>query len=92
MATYIMLGTYSAKGIRGASSARSDDAIKAIEQHGGKLKDVWALLGDIDLVVVVDMPSTEAAMKTSLALTRLLGVTFSTSPALTYKEFDKLLG
>lgn len=91
MATYIMLGTYSEKGISGASSARSDEAIKTIEQHGGKLKDVYALLGDVDLVVVVDMPGTEAAMQTSLALTRLLGVTFSTSPALTYQEFDKLL-
>jgi uncharacterized protein with GYD domain len=91
MATYIMLGKYSGKGIKGASAARSNKAIEVVEKHGGKLKDVYALLGDVDLVVIVDLPDTAAAVKTSLALTRLLGVTFSTSPALPYKEFDKLL-
>jgi uncharacterized protein with GYD domain len=92
MATYIMLGKYSAKGIKGASAARSDKAIAVVEKHGGKVKEVYALLGDVDLVMIADMPDTAAAMQASLALTRLLGVTFTTSPALAYKEFDKLLG
>jgi uncharacterized protein with GYD domain len=49
------------------------------------------LLGEIDVAVLVDLPDTERAMKMSVELSRLLGVTFSTVPALTVETFDKLM-
>jgi uncharacterized protein with GYD domain len=49
------------------------------------------MLGENDLILIVDLPDTERAMRTSVALTKLLGISFTTSPAVTVKDFDKLM-
>lgn len=91
MAIYFMFGKYSQKSIRGISSERTDKTIALIEKNGGKLVGGYALMGDKDLVLIVDMPSTEKVIQTSVALSKMLGIGFSTSPAVTIETFDKLL-
>ncbi|HWJ22594.1 MAG TPA: GYD domain-containing protein [Gemmatimonadaceae bacterium] len=91
MATYLMFGKYSLEAIGKISAQRSDQAIALIKQNGGELKAGYALLGDTDLALIVELPDTERAMKTSVGLSKLLGVSFSTVPAVTVAEFDKLL-
>jgi hypothetical protein len=39
----------------------------------------------------VDLPGTEQAMETSVALTEMLGISFTTAPAVTVEEFDKIM-
>lgn len=91
MATYLMFGKYSLEAIGKISAQRSDQAVALIRQNGGEFKAGYALLGDTDLALIVELPDTERAMKTSVGLSRLLGVSFSTVPAVTVAEFDKLL-
>ena len=91
MATYLMFGKYSLEAIKAISAKRTDKAIALIKQEGGELKAGYALLGDIDLVLIVDLPDTERAMKTSVALSKLLGISFSTVPAVNVADFDKLM-
>lgn len=91
MATYLMFGKYSLEAIGKISAKRSDQAVALIRQNGGEYKAGYALLGDTDLALIVELPDTERAMKTSVGLSRLLGVSFSTVPAVTVAEFDKLL-
>ena len=45
-----------------------------------------------DLVFVVDLPDTQKAFATSAALSKLTGIAFTTAPAVTIEEFDKLMG
>ena len=90
MAKYIMLGEYSQESIKGMSSERTENAIKLIEKYGGKFNAGYALLGDKDLVLMVEFSSNEDAMKTSVALSKMLGVGFSTYPAVSFESFDKL--
>ena len=59
--------------------------------HGGALKAGYALLGDKDLVLVVEFPGTDKAMKASVALSKLLGIGFTTAPAVSVEDFDKLI-
>jgi len=92
MSTYIMLGSYSQKSIKKMSANRTDQAIALIEKFGGKVKAGYAMLGEYDLALIVDLPDTEGAMKVSVALSKLLGVGFTTSPAVTFEVFDKLTG
>ncbi len=92
MAIYVMLGKYSLEGVKGISAKRSDEARAVIKPHGGELNAVYALLGEFDLVAIIELPDTARAMQTSAALTKLLGVDFTTAPALTIEEFDKLMG
>ena len=90
MATYLMFGKYSVEGLKGISAKRSDEAKALIKKHGGELKAAYAVLGSTDLVMVVDLPDVARAMATSTALAKLTGIAFTTSPAITIEEFDKL--
>lgn len=92
MATYVMFGKYSAEGIKGISAKRSKEARALIKQAGGELKAAYALLGAFDLVMIVDLPDTARAMSTSASLAKMTGIAFTTSPAVSIEEFDKLMG
>lgn len=92
MATYFMFGKYSADSIKQISAQRTKDAIALVGKNGGKINGAYILMGEHDLVLIVDLPGNEQAIKTSVALAKLLGVTFATAPAVTGEEFDKLVG
>ncbi len=92
MSTFIMFGKYSHDSIKEISTERTQKANQLISANGGSVKSGYALLGDTDLVLVVDFPSNENAMKVSIGLAKLLGVSFSTAPAVSMEEFDKLVG
>ncbi|HEY2981176.1 MAG TPA: GYD domain-containing protein [Anaerolineales bacterium] len=91
MATYLMFGKYSLESVKGISAKRTSSAAALIKKHGGELKGGYALLGEVDLVLVVDLPDTERAMQTSAALTKLLGIAFTTAPAVSIEQFDALM-
>ncbi|HZE20453.1 MAG TPA: GYD domain-containing protein [Desulfobaccales bacterium] len=91
MATFLMFGKYSAQAIKEMSPARTEKGTALIKQLGGEVKAMYALLGKIDLVFVVDLPNLEAAIKTSVALSKQTGIAFTTSPAISVEEFDKLI-
>ena len=91
MAMYLMFGKYSADALKGISPGRTDEARALLRQHGGELKAAYATLGAIDLVMVVDLPDTARAMAASAALARATGISFTTSPAVTVEEFDKII-
>jgi uncharacterized protein with GYD domain len=91
MSTYLMFGKYSAEALKGISAKRTDEAAALIKKHGGELKAGYALLGELDLVLVTDLPDTERAMKVSAALAKASGISFRTSPAVSIAEFDKLM-
>ncbi len=91
MGTYLMFGEYSLESAGKISAERTKKANAIIDSNGGKLKGGYALLGEKDLVLIVEFPGTEAAMKASVKLSRMLGISFTTAPAVTVKEFDKLM-
>lgn len=90
MATYFMFGSYSQDSIKSISAKRTDETKDLIEKYGGKLIDAYALLGEKDLVLIADLPDTEQAMKTSVSLSKMLGIGFSTFPAVSVDTFDKI--
>ena len=91
MASYLMFGRYSPEALKAISAKRSDEAMALIKKYGGEYKAGYALLGDVDLVVVVNLPDTEHAIQVSAALTKLLGISFRTAPAISIEQFDKLM-
>jgi uncharacterized protein with GYD domain len=92
MATFLMFGKYSAEAVKGISSQRTQQAAELIKQQGGQVKAIYAMLGMADLLLIVELPGVEAAMQASVALGKLTGVSFCTSPAVSVEEFDKLMG
>jgi len=91
MAKFLMFGKYSSRALQEMSIQRTDRAIELVKKLGGEVEAMYATLGEHDLVFVVSLPGTDEAVKASVALTKLTGITFSTSPVVTVQEFDKLM-
>jgi len=91
MATFFMTGKYSPAAFQDMSPERTEKATALLRELGGKIQSIYALLGEQDLVFIVDLPGVQQAMKASVILTRLTGISFNTTPAVTVEEFDKLM-
>ena len=90
MQTFVMLGKYSQQAIKEMSPKRTQNTEDIITQMGGKIHEMYALLGAFDLLFVVDLPGTDDAMRLSVMLSRLTGISFSTYPAVSVGTFDSL--
>ena len=90
MATYFMFGKYSADAIKGISAGRTEKAGKLIEKNGGAVKSVYALLGEKDLIIIATFPGSKQAMKSSIAISKLTGIAFTTCEAIAVKDFDSM--
>ncbi len=91
MSTFFMFGKYSSEAVDQISAQRTSKATSVIEQFGGRVNSMYALLGEYDLVLIVDFPGLQEVMKASLDLTKSTGISFSTSPAVTVETFDKMV-
>ncbi len=91
MSTFFIFGKYSSEAVKEISAERTKKVISLIEKFGGKTSSMYALLGEYDLVFIVDFAGTEQAIKASVGLTKLTGISFSTSPAITVEHFDRII-
>lgn len=91
MATFVVCGKYSAEAIKGISAERTERIVSLIKKLGGEVQGMYALLGEKDLVFLITLPGVEQAMQASVAMSKLTGISFTTSPAVTVETFDKLM-
>jgi uncharacterized protein with GYD domain len=91
MATYLLFGKYSSEALKGMSTGRTEKATGLIQKYGGQVKAIYALLGDIDLIIIATFPGTEQVVKASLAISKLTGIAFTTSEAIPVENFDRMI-
>ena len=91
MATFVMLGKYTPQALADLGAKRTKDALALIKKQKGEVQLMYAMLGSNDLLLVIDFPSVKEAMKVSVALAKLTGIGFTTSPAVPVDVFDKLM-
>lgn len=91
MNTYLMFGKYSAEALKGMSSKRTGEAHKLIFENGGEIVSQYSLLGDYDLLFIINFPSIDEVIKTSVSLSQLTGISFKSIPAITVEQFDKII-
>ena len=92
MSTFIMFGKYTAEGFTNMSQERTEKIVEIIKKRNGNILKMFAILGDYDLLFLVDFQNTKTAMQTSVEISHYSGISFSTSPALPVKMFDELMG
>ena len=90
MTTFLMFGKYTSEGIKGMSAARTVEANNLIKENGGEVLSQYALLGENDLLFIVNFPGVDEVIKSSVALYKLTGISFTTIPAITVEQFDKI--
>ncbi len=91
MPIFMMFGKYTKEALAHASSERTTEAMEIIKRNGGKVISMYAVAGEHDLVFTLDLPDMEKAMATSVALNKLTGISFTTSPVVDVEQFDRLL-
>jgi len=91
MSIFFMFGKYTTDSLKEISAQRTDKALELIKKNGGEVKSMYVLLGEHDLIIVADFPNVEQAMITSVALHKLTGISFTTSPVVNVEEFDRLI-
>ncbi len=91
MPIFMMFGKYSTEALRGISSERTDKAVELIKKNGGKVISMYAVMGEHDLVLTLDFSDSEKALAASVALNKLTGISFTTSPVVEVEKFDKLI-
>ena len=92
MGTFFMFGKYSKQAIEGVSVDRTREAHQVVEKLGGKIKAIYALLGEYDLVIIAELPRMAEAMQASMTLKRLTDISFFTTAAMPVEEFDQMVG
>lgn len=91
MTTFLMFGKYSAEAVKKISAERTEKTMQLVKKFKGEIKGMYALLGEFDLLLIADLPGPDKAMQFSVALSKLTGIAFTTYPAVTVAEFDKLM-
>lgn len=91
MATFLMFGRYQAQALDRISAARTTKAVDLVKKYGGRMQSMYATLGENDLVLIATFPGTAEAMKASVALAKMTGIAFTTSPAVPVEEFDEIM-
>ena len=92
MSIFLMFGKYSSEAMKEISTGRTEKAREVIQKNDGKIISMYAVMGEHDLVFTIDFPDADKAIATSVALYKLTGIHFTTSPVVDVEQFDKLVG
>ena len=93
MPTYVVLYKLTDQGIRNIKDApqRMEKAIKATEAMGGKVIDIYSVMGEYDYVGIGEMPNDEAALTLALAMGSQGNVRTTTMKAFAKEEFAEII-
>jgi uncharacterized protein with GYD domain len=91
MATFFMFGNYTPEAVKDMSIERTHQVVEEIKTLGGHVQAMHAMLGAHDLIFCVHLPDIESALKASVRLTQLTGISFSTAPAVAVEHFDRMM-
>jgi uncharacterized protein with GYD domain len=91
MQTFIMFGQYSAEALKGISVERTKQTAEVMNKLGGKVIGLYVLLGEIDIVLIVELPGMDEAIEASVSLNRITGIDFSTYAGMPVDQFDRIM-
>jgi uncharacterized protein with GYD domain len=94
MATYIMLATYTAQGLKGIKDTlKRTEAVREFAKKAGvTMRESYWTLGAYDVVAVFDAPDDETMTAFSLSVARLGNVKTQTLRAFSAKDMGTVLG
>ncbi len=70
MPTYIVFADYTDKGIANIKDSpdRLDAVRKLVADHGGEVKAIYLMMGDHDIVTIIDAPNDDTAARLLLTI------------------------
>jgi uncharacterized protein with GYD domain len=93
MPTYVTLYKWTDQGIRDVKATvdRTEPAVKAVEEAGGRVHGLWWTQGAYDFVAVVEFPDEDTGMAHALRTSMLGNVRSETLRAFTADDMRRIL-
>lgn len=95
MARYLLEASYTAEGLKGLqkdkASGRQAAVAKTFASVGGKVESMYYVLGEHDVLLIVDVPDNVAIASVALKVCATGLVRTKTTPLLTIEEADRAL-
>ena len=92
MPTYVTLWKYTGEGLKDIrnTTSRFEAVKKIIESNGGKLLQVYGLIGEYDVLTITEMPDNKALASTVLRICASGRIGAETLEAIPIEEFLKI--
>ncbi|RPJ57628.1 MAG: GYD domain-containing protein [Acidobacteria bacterium] len=94
MATYIILGQWTQKGVENVK--QSPDRLEKVKQlmktNGGQLKAFYLTMGQYDFIAICEMPDDRSQARTVLQLASSGNVRTETLKAFPESEYKEIIG
>ena len=89
MSTYVTLWKYTKEGLTDMKNTpnRYETVKKIISDAGGKLLSIYGLIGEYDVITVIEMPDEKAAAATVLKICSKGRITSQTMTAISIDDF-----
>ena len=89
MPVYVTLWRYTREGLMdiGNTAKRFEAVKKIIEKQGGKLVQIYGLIGEYDVVTIIEMPNKSALATAIMKICSSGRITAKTLPAMPIEEF-----
>ena len=91
MALYMMFGKYTRTSVSEINSSRTKETVGVIEKANGQVVSMYAMLGNYDVVLIVNLPGNREAMEVSVGLSKVTGIQFTTGPIIPIDRFDEMI-
>lgn len=93
MATYIALVNWTDQGIRTVkeSPQRLERVRQLVQQNGGAVREFYLVMGQYDLVAIIEAPSDEAYARIALAIASGGTVRTTTLKAFSEEEYRRII-
>jgi uncharacterized protein with GYD domain len=93
MAKYLITASYTPEGTKGVllegGSGRRSAIQKAVQGLGGTVDSMYYAFGDVDVLLIVDMPDAVSGLALSLQANASGTVNVKSTPLITVEEVDK---
>ena len=94
MATYIVFADYTEQGLANIKQSpdRLDAVRKLVADHGGEIKSIYLMMGEHDIMTVMEAPNDDTAAKLLLTISAEGNIRTKSYKAFTEDEFRSIVG
>jgi uncharacterized protein with GYD domain len=91
MKTFLIFGKSSSSELKEISIRYRAELVSLVVGFGGDVKSMYVMLREKYLVLILAFPEIKRAMKASVALSKLTGISFRILPAVPVDEFNEIM-
>ncbi len=91
MRTFLMFGKSSSDELKEISLNYRAEVVSLVGNFEGDVKSMYIMLREKYLVLILAFPGIKKAMKASIALSKLTGISFRILPAVPVDEFNEVM-